>query len=183
MFRDLVCHSHPEANLWVSSGAECLTRAFRVDTHEADMSDETNEDDIEDIDEAELDPDALDDELVEDAEEDLADDAVLDGDDEGQEIPAGARPNTEEDEEEEDDDEVEADLDTILKERLSSNEDEDEEEEEDEGVITTADGDRIPSKQEDEILCEGCFLLVKESQYDTRDNVPSCPHCGTQLNV
>jgi hypothetical protein len=25
--------------------------------------------------------------------------------------------------------------------------------------------------------------LVKESQYDTRDNVPSCPHCGTQLNV
>ena len=60
------------------------------------MSDETNEDDIEDIDEAELDPDALDDELVEDAEEDLADDAVLDGDDdEGQEIPAGARPNTE----------------------------------------------------------------------------------------
>ena len=86
------------------------------------------------------------------------------------------------DDEDEDDDEVEADLDTILKERLSSAEDEDDEEE-DEGVITTAEGDRIPSKQEDEILCEGCFLLVKESQYDTRDNVPSCPHCGTQLNV
>ncbi|MEE3187291.1 MAG: hypothetical protein VX285_07160 [Actinomycetota bacterium] len=135
------------------------------------------------------DPDALDDEMAEDPELDLDEDALADNDgdddeDDDDEIPAGARPSSDDEEDEdEDDDEVEADLDTILKERLSSAEDEDEEEEEDEGVITTAEGDRIPSKQEDEILCEGCFLLVKESQYDTRDNVPSCPHCGTQLNV
>ena len=58
-----------------------------------------------------------------------------------------------------------------------------EEEDEDEGIITTAEGDRIPGKQEDEILCEGCFLLVKESQYDMRDNVAICPHCGSVLDV
>ena len=137
-------------------------------------------------DETEPDPDALDDEIDEDPGGDSEGDAPVgddEDDDENEEIPAGARPSGDEDDDE-DDDEVEADLDTILKERLSSADDEDEdEEEEDEGVITTAEGDRIPSKQEDEILCEGCFLLVRESQYDTRDNVPSCPHCGTQLNV
>ena len=139
------------------------------------------------IDETEPDPDALDDEIDEDPGGDSEGDAPVgddEDDDENEEIPAGARPSGDEDDDDEDDDEVEADLDTILKERLSSADDEDEDdEEEDEGVITTAEGDRIPSKQEDEILCEGCFLLVRESQYDTRDNVPSCPHCGTQLNV
>ena len=93
----------------------------------------------------------------------------------------GAEPLVDDEDE---DDEVEADLDTILKERLSSSDEDDEDdEEEEEGVITTAEGDRIPGKQEDEILCEGCFLLVKESQYDHRDSVPICPHCGTPLNV
>ena len=138
------------------------------------------------IDKTEPDPDALDDEIDEDPGDDSEGDAPVgddEDDDENEEIPAGARPSGDEDEDDEDDDEVEADLDTILKERLASADDEDDEEEEDEGVITTAEGDRIPSKQEDEILCEGCFLLVRESQYDTRDNVPSCPHCGTQLNV
>ena len=140
--------------------------------------------DDDDIDDTEPDLDAPDDEIGEDLGGDPEEDATVADDaddDENQETPVGARPSADEDEDE-DDDEVEADLDTILKERLSSADDEDDEEE-DEGVITTAEGDRIPSKQEDEILCEGCFLLVRESQYDTRDNVPSCPHCGTQLNV
>ena len=106
-----------------------------------------------------------------------------DSDEDNKEIPAGARPSADDEDEEDDDDEVEADLDTILKERLSSADEEDEDEDEDEGVITTAEGDRIPGKQEDEILCEGCFLLVKESQYDMRENIASCPHCGTQLKV
>lgn len=146
------------------------------------MSDKPNDDDIGETD---PDPDVLDDEMAEEHEGDPEEDAAVadEADDENGEIPVGALPaNDDEDDEDEDDDEVEADLDTILKERLSSADDEDDDEEE-EGVITTAEGDRIPSKQEDEILCEGCFLLVRESQYDARDNVPSCPHCGTQLNI
>ncbi len=169
--------------------AECQTRTFTVHTHEANMSDEPTDEETEDI---EPDPDLTDEDMEGEIELDMEADAILgeedsEGDDENKEIPVGARPAADEEEEDEEDDEVEADLDTILKERLSSADDEDEEEEEeeddDEGVITTAEGDRIPGKQEDEILCEGCFLLVKESQYDMRDNVASCPHCGTLLNV
>ena len=149
------------------------------------MSDEPVD---EEIDEMEPDPDLLDEDMGEEIEidlegEDLDDDDDGD-DDDNREIPAGVRPaSDEEEDEDEDDDEVEADLDTILKERLSSAEEDEDEEEEDDGIITTAEGDRIPSKQEDEILCEGCFLLVKESQYDMRDKIASCPHCGTELKV
>ncbi len=145
------------------------------------MSDESTDEEIE-----EMDPDLLDEDMGEEIEIDLeSDDLAEDEDDDNKEVPSGARPSTEDEDDEDEDDEVEADLDTILKERLSSTDedDEDEEEEEEEGVITTAEGDRIPGKQEDEILCEGCFLLVKESQYDHRDSVPICPHCGTPLNV
>ncbi|MAF44830.1 MAG: hypothetical protein CL407_02740 [Acidimicrobiaceae bacterium] len=147
------------------------------------MSDEPVEEEIDEID---ADPDLLDEEMGEEIEIDLEGDDLIDDDDddENREIPAGARPASDDDDEDEEDDEVEADLDTILKERMSAaDDDEDEDEDEDEGVITTAEGDRIPSKQEDEILCEGCFLLVKESQYDMRDGIASCPHCGTQLQV
>ena len=164
--------------------AEWHIPVIEVTASEAFMSDEPVDEEIEEM---EPDPDTLDEEMGEEIQIDLEADDLADqddDDDENQEIPAGARPTSDdEEEEEEDDDEVEADLDTILKERLSSAEDDEEEEEEDEGVITTAEGDRIPGKQEDEILCEGCFLLVKESQYDIRDKVASCPHCGTQLKV
>lgn len=93
------------------------------------------------------------------------------------EVPAGVRPTDDEDDDD-DDEELEADLGEILKERLAS-EDEDEDDEDDEiGIVT---GSRSASKQEDEILCEGCFLLVKPSQFDMRGPEPSCPHCGTPI--
>lgn len=93
------------------------------------------------------------------------------------EVPAGVRPAAD-DEDDEDDEELEADLGEILKERLAS-EDEDEDDEDDEiGIVT---GSRSASKQEDEILCQGCFLLVKPSQFDMRGPEPSCPHCGTPI--
>ena len=165
--------------------AEWQTRTIGVATHEANMSDDSKDEDNDDV---EPDPELIDEEMDEEIELDLEADELLDededdSDEDNKEIPAGARPSADDEDEEDDDDEVEADLDTILKERLSSADEEDEDEDEEEGVITTAEGDRIPGKQEDEILCEGCFLLVKESQYDMRENIASCPHCGTQLNV
>ncbi|MCH1615852.1 MAG: DUF4193 family protein, partial [Acidimicrobiales bacterium] len=100
--------------------------------------------------------------------------------------PSGVKIASEdEDEDEDEDEEVEADLDTILRERLAS-EDEDEDEDETEGdvaekVLISAEGDRILSKQEDEVLCTGCFLLVKASQFDYRGGAAACPHCGTPI--
>lgn len=67
-----------------------------------------------------------------------------------------------------------------------ASEDEDEDEDETEGdvaekVLISAEGDRILSKQEDEVLCTGCFLLVKASQFDYRGGAAACPHCGTPI--
>ena len=95
------------------------------------------------------------------------------------EVPAGVRPADDDDDEDEDE-ELEADLGEILKERLAS-EDDDEDDEDDE--IRIVPGSRSTSKQEDEILCEGCFLLVKPSQFDARSLDPTCPHCGTPIAI
>jgi hypothetical protein len=133
-------------------------------------------------------PDELDDELgaadlddqIDDDDDGLAEDETASSNDDSgpsREVPAGVRPSDDEDDDD-DDEELEADLGEILKERLAS-EDEDEDDEDDEiGMVT---GSRSASKQEDEILCEGCFLLVKPSQFDTRAPEPSCPHCGTPI--
>ena len=155
------------------------------------MSDDTKEPNEEpdidldgDLDDLEIDLEIDDDDAVP-PEGDEADDASE------IEVPSGVKITSEEEEEEEDDDddEVEADLDTILRERLAS-EDEDEDESEtetgtEEGVtekvLVSAEGDRILSKQEDEVLCTGCFLLVKASQYDDRGGTAACPHCGTPI--
>ncbi|MFQ3315020.1 MAG: hypothetical protein ACI85J_001000 [Candidatus Poriferisodalaceae bacterium] len=155
------------------------------------MSDDTKEPNEEpdidldgDLDDLEIDLEIDDDDAVP-PEGDEADDASE------IEVPSGVKITSEEEEEEDDDDddEVEADLDTILRERLAS-EDEDEDESEtetgtEEGVtekvLVSAEGDRILSKQEDEVLCTGCFLLVKASQYDDRGGTAACPHCGTPI--
>ncbi|WP_420435470.1 hypothetical protein [Candidatus Poriferisodalis sp.] len=93
------------------------------------------------------------------------------------EVPIGVRPTDDEDDDD-DDEELEADLGEILKERLASEDDDEDDEDDEIGIVT---GSRSSSKQEDEILCEGCFLLVKPSQFDTRAPEPSCPHCGTPI--
>lgn len=143
-----------------------------------------------------LDPDLLGDDLepVEDdleAEElgvaeldddidDVDGDETASSDDEvepSREVPTGVRP-ADDDEDDDDDEELEADLGEILKERLASEDDDEDEDDDEIGIVT---GSRSSSKQEDEILCEGCFLLVKPSQFDTRAPEPSCPHCGTPI--
>lgn len=100
-----------------------------------------------------------------------------DGAQPSREVPAGVRPADDEDDDD-DDEELEADLGEILKERLASEDEDDDDDDDDIGIVS---GSRSASKQEDEILCEGCFLLVKPSQFDMRAPEPSCPHCGTPI--
>ena len=122
-----------------------------------------------------------DDDLADDVEDLDVDETTPDEKDSksSREAPAGVRPADDEDDDDDDDDEeLEADLGEILKERLASENGDEDDEDDEIGIVT---GSRSSSKQEDEILCEGCFLLVKPSQYDTRSPEPSCPHCGTPL--
>ncbi|MDA8290384.1 MAG: DUF4193 family protein [Actinomycetota bacterium] len=134
-----------------------------------------------DLDEADLDEDALgDDDIDEDAlgDDDL-DDAL--GDDELEtpdaEIPVALPPTTEaeetgsdDDDDEEEDDDVEASLDVILKERLVV-EDDEEEDEEEEATDAEDRGDgtqRVLPKQPGEFVCQSCFLVKSELQLADR---------------
>ena len=130
----------------------------------------------EDLEAEELGVDELDDDPDDDPDD--VDDAPANDDEQpsSREVPAGVRPT--DDEDDDDDEEFEADLGEILKERLASEDDDDDDDDDEIGIVT---GTRSGSKQEDEILCEGCFLLVKPSQFDTRSPEPSCPHCGTPI--
>ena len=133
----------------------------------------------EDLEATELGVDDIDDDLDEDDDELDVDESPADDDKpSNREVPTGVRPADDEDDDDEDE-ELEADLGEILKERLASEDDDEDDDDDEIGIVT---GSRSGSKQEDEILCEGCFLLVKPSQFDTRSPEPSCPHCGTPIS-
>lgn len=131
-------------------------------------------------DEAELDPEALEDEDFVVDEEDTfgTDDVIEDEDDEDETETAAestARRTASADEDDDDDDmitpdDVEADLDTILKDRLvTADESEDEDDETESADDPRSDpGDRLQPKRPDELLCSHCFLLV-------RSKAPNCP--------
>ena len=131
----------------------------------------------EDLADADVDPDDLDEEdLVEEAFElDEDDDAVVldeDAVEEEEEEEAPATPRrvvaAEDDDDEEDlvdPDDVEADLDTILKDRLVTAEEEAEEDEEEVEVDDRGDPvDRIQPKRPGEFVCQSCFLVKHPSQ-------------------
>lgn len=136
----------------------------------------------EDLAEADVDPDELDEEdLAEegfelDEEDDeagieLDEDAVEEEEDEAPAAAAPRRAASDEDDEDEDlvdPDDVEADLDTILKDRLVAADEGNEDEEDDEPEDRTETGDRLQPKRADEQLCSSCFLLV-------RQGAPVCP--------
>ncbi|WP_420626898.1 hypothetical protein [Candidatus Poriferisodalis sp.] len=150
---------------------------------DASIDDVMLDDDIEpmeeDLEAEELGVGDPDDDLADDVDDLDVDETTPDEKDSksSREVPAGVGPADDEDDDD-DDEELEADLGEILKERLASENDDEDDEDDEIGIVT---GSRSSSKQEDEILCEGCFLLVKPSQYDTRSPEPSCPHCGTPL--
>ena len=114
---------------------------------------------------------------------DVTDDTDGSGDDEDDEDAdeKGPRPvggSEHEDDEEPDPDDVEADLDAILRDRISASDDD--EEDEDEGPATTPGGTDQPSaRQETELVCPHCFLLV---QAETIAETGECGHCGGPIS-
>ena len=115
-----------------------------------------------------LDEDALDDDALEEVEGETEDDDVLeevaDEDAEDDEAPvAPQHPAEDEDDEVPDADDVEASLDVILKERLVV----EDEVEDDEAVEVDDRGDateRVLPKQDDEFVCNSCFLVKSITQ-------------------
>ena len=129
--------------------------------------------------------DGLDDEFDagETADDDESD-AKPDEEEDDDEDEEGARPAGDEasEDEEEDDDEVEADLDAILRDRIAADDDE-EDEDEDEASATVAtptpSPDGLVERQEDELHCPHCFLLV---QAVAVADSGECGHCGGPIS-
>ena len=107
--------------------------------------------------------------------DDLADDlAVIDESEDPDAIPvatdAAAKKSGDDDDDLRTEDDVEADLDSILKEKLTAADDTPLEDEED-GVVVDdkTDGmERLQPRRPDETQCAQCFLLV-------RNSAPGCP--------
>ena len=117
--------------------------------------------------------------------EDLSDDAGVSGDkddeeedDEDEEDVAGAHPAVAagDDEDEPDPDEVEADLGEILRDRIAANEDDDEEEENVPAPVPTGE---LVERQDTELHCPHCFLLI---QAKTVAETGECGHCGGPIS-
>ena len=113
--------------------------------------------------------------------EDLTDDAGVSGDkdDEGDdEDEAGAGPAVAagDDEDEPDPDEVEADLGEILRDRIAANEDDEEEEENVPAPVPTGE---LVERQDTELHCPHCFLLI---QAKTVAETGECGHCGGPIS-
>ena len=136
----------------------------------------------------EQDKNVEDDELADDFSDDMPDDDEIEESEDGEIFDEDGEIFDEEDDDfddekpspkddngdDEDDDEVEADLTAILQERITSEDDEDAEENET-SKADESDEANVVAKQEDEINCPSCFLLVSQAALE-KDG--ECPHCG-----
>lgn len=133
-----------------------------------------------DLESPELDVDDLDEESIE-IEDDFVDGAEVEADDvvaddvDADEIKAGTTGRRASEDEDDDDDlrtedDVEADLDAILREKLTAAEEVPLEDDEEEAPVDDkTDGlERLQPRRPDEIQCTQCFLLV-------RKGAPGCP--------
>ena len=142
------------------------------------MADEEFEE-VEEFVDAEIDPDELDvEELDDELDEDFVvlDDELVDlveveveVEEEPERPPVAARAVGAEEEDDEEDlvdpDDVEADLDTILKDRLVAAEDEVEDDDDEVEIDDRGDPvDRIQPKRPGEFVCQSCFLLKPVTQ-------------------
>gem|GEM_PF-135045 len=134
-----------------------------------------------DCDRIDWDEDEPRDSLNTDEDDERESDEVDREDEDEDEDEAGARPADaagDEEEDEPDPDEVEADLDAILKDRIAASDDDEEEEEE--GAPPKAPSPAgLVERQETEIHCPHCFLLV---QAKTVAEMGECGHCGGPIS-
>ena len=127
----------------------------------------------EDLDEEALEIDIEGDDLLADGELEPADD-IEDPDAIVEDVPLARKPKGEDEEEDDEDlrteDDVEADLDAILREKLTAAEETPLEEDEEDAVADDkTDGmERLQPRRPDETQCTQCFLLV-------RNSAPGCP--------
>jgi hypothetical protein len=146
---------------------------------EADVPDDIDEADLEDLTEEDLDEDSLEDALEND---DLVeDDDLVDDEEEDLDSPAPAVHDDDDDDEDEDeeaaDDDVEASLDVILKERMVVADDEDEDDEEpSDGEDRTDSPLKVLPKQPGEFVCQSCFLVKHPSQLADKERT-LCRDC------
>ena len=96
----------------------------------------------------------------------------------------GARPAYEasEEEDDDDDDEVEADLDAILRDRIAADDDEEDEDEDEataKAVVPAPAADGVVERQDDELHCPHCFLLVQALAVADSGE---CGHCGGPIS-
>jgi hypothetical protein len=140
-----------------------LASRIIVSKTEANPEEETVEGELlsEEIDEDLDDPD-LEPNLAGEFEDDAA--PVAEADDEEEAAPA-ARKVEADDDDEEDEDDVEADLDAILKDRLSTPDDDNEEDEE---PPVPSDPNSVAAKRDGEFVCGNCYMLVSAA-------APTCP--------
>jgi hypothetical protein len=151
-----------------------------LDTEDLDTEDLEDEDLEDELDE-DLDADDIDD--IDDIDEDLDADDIApviadtdDDEDEDDDVPrARTRPGSEDDEDEDvNPDDIEADLDSILKDKITASDDDDEEDEEEEPESLAGSSERVNAKAADEFTCNTCFLIVHPRQFGRLGNL-SCP--------
>lgn len=125
--------------------------------------------------------DELDDDFDDgDEAEGLTDDASVSGDkgddEDDEEDEAGVSPAVAagDDEDEPDPDEVEADLGEILRDRIAANEDDEEE-----NVPAPVPTGELVERQDTELHCPHCFLLI---QAKTVAETGECGHCGGPIS-
>lgn len=128
---------------------------------------------VPELDVDELDGDALEIDVLDD--DGFAVDETLDISDDPDEIPVGSVSKKASDDDDDDDDlrtedDVEADLDAILREKLTAADDSPPEDDDDDVIVDDkTDGmERLQPRRPDETQCTQCFLLV-------RNSAPGCP--------
>jgi Domain of unknown function (DUF4193) len=146
---------------------------------EADVPDDIDEADLEDLTEEDLDEEALvdDDDALEGDDDAIEDDLVDDAIEKPAPLVRDDEDDDDDDEDEASDDDVEASLDVILKERMVVADDEEEDDEESADGEDRADSPlKVLPKQPGEFVCQSCFLVKHPSQLADKERT-LCRDC------